>query len=80
MDKLIGCSNLSTILIVSYEMISRAATKFADVAFDLLVCDEAHRLKNLNGRLREQVSYLSKMRFRLTTEVVQGLKKHLKNL
>lgn len=46
---------MSVIAIVSYEMIARTASKLSVVSIELLVCDEAHRLKNLNGRLREQV-------------------------
>ncbi|PIO67141.1 protein, SNF2 family, partial [Teladorsagia circumcincta] len=42
-------------LIISYEMALRYAEKLAAVRFDILVCDEGHRLKNINGKLRHAV-------------------------
>ncbi|KAK6016207.1 SNF2 family protein, partial [Ostertagia ostertagi] len=39
-------------LIISYEMALRYTEKLAAVRFDILVCDEGHRLKNINGKLR----------------------------
>merc|ERR1719427_297281 len=34
------------VLVVSYEMLVRAETELKEVKWDMLVCDEAHRLKN----------------------------------
>ncbi|EJD73968.1 type III restriction enzyme [Loa loa] len=48
-------------------MIARTAAKLAFLSIDLLVCDEAHRLKNLNGRLREQLQILHAQRRLLLT-------------
>ncbi|KAK6040839.1 hypothetical protein COOONC_21656 [Cooperia oncophora] len=45
-------------LIISYEMALRYIEKLAAVRFDILVCDEGHRLKNINGKLRRAVSSL----------------------
>ncbi|VDN17626.1 unnamed protein product [Gongylonema pulchrum] len=66
-DKLIGYPKLSTILIISYDLLARVIEKFAGVSIELLVCDEAHRLKNLNGRLREQMYRLNAHRRLLLT-------------
>ncbi|VDO32063.1 unnamed protein product [Brugia timori] len=65
--KLISYRNTSMIAIVSYEMIARTAAKLSVVSVDLLVCDEAHRIKNLNGRLREQLQILHAQRRLLLT-------------
>ncbi|XP_064461046.1 DNA repair and recombination protein RAD54B-like isoform X2 [Ornithodoros turicata] len=40
--------SLYPVLILSYEMCVRCAESLSNVTFDLLVCDEAHRLKNAN--------------------------------
>ncbi len=34
------------VLIISYEMLVRAEEELKQVRWDLMVCDEAHRLKN----------------------------------
>ncbi|KAL3983070.1 SNF2 N-terminal domain family protein [Acanthocheilonema viteae] len=66
-EKLISYRNTPIIAIVSYDMIARTAAELSAVSIDLLVCDEAHRLKNLNGRLREQLQNLHAQRRLLLT-------------
>ncbi|KAK5964477.1 DNA repair and recombination protein RAD54B [Trichostrongylus colubriformis] len=45
-------------LIISYEMALRNVEKLAAIQFDILVCDEGHRLKNINGKLRQALDSL----------------------
>lgn len=45
------------VALMSYEMVSRSFALLSRRSFGLVVCDEAHRLKNLNGRLRQQVCF-----------------------
>uniref|UniRef100_A0A915PWM0 DNA repair and recombination protein RAD54-like n=1 Tax=Setaria digitata TaxID=48799 RepID=A0A915PWM0_9BILA len=66
-EKLISYPKLSVVIIISYEMVTRTAAKLSAMPIDLLVCDEAHRLKNLNGRLREQLQSLHVQRRLLLT-------------
>ncbi|EFP00468.1 hypothetical protein CRE_21743 [Caenorhabditis remanei] len=40
-------------LIISYDLAQRHAEKLEMCRFDVLVCDEGHKLKNLDGRLRK---------------------------
>uniref|UniRef100_A0A1I7SXR4 DNA repair and recombination protein RAD54-like n=1 Tax=Caenorhabditis tropicalis TaxID=1561998 RepID=A0A1I7SXR4_9PELO len=40
-------------LIISYDMAQRHVDKLAIIHFDVLVCDEGHKLKNLDGKLRK---------------------------
>ncbi|VDM73242.1 unnamed protein product [Strongylus vulgaris] len=44
-------------LVISYEMALRYIEKLASVHFDMLVCDEGHRLKNINSKLRQAVGF-----------------------
>ncbi|GMS96762.1 hypothetical protein PENTCL1PPCAC_18937, partial [Pristionchus entomophagus] len=50
---------ITPFLVVSYDMALRYALTLASCQFDLLVCDEGHRLKNASGKLREALCSLS---------------------
>lgn len=49
------------VLIISYETFRMHAQKFADIpaCCDLLICDEAHRLKNANSQINKALSSLT---------------------
>ncbi|XP_066914123.1 DNA repair and recombination protein RAD54B-like [Clytia hemisphaerica] len=46
------------VMIISYEMVTRCIDDIRKVAFDLLVCDEAHILKNTNVKITSIISGL----------------------
>ena len=49
------------VLILSYEMFTRAFTSIDEyLTFDLLVCDEGHRLKNSGGKASQYLASMSK--------------------
>ncbi|GMT24601.1 hypothetical protein PFISCL1PPCAC_15898, partial [Pristionchus fissidentatus] len=50
---------ITPFLVVSYDMALRYAPALSSCQFDLLVCDEGHRLKNSSGKLREALCSLS---------------------
>ncbi|CAI4229482.1 unnamed protein product [Auanema sp. JU1783] len=54
-------------MIMSYEMAARYAEKLIPIRFDIMVCDEAHRLKNMKGKLRESLLSLCVTRRLLLT-------------
>ncbi|KIH67063.1 hypothetical protein ANCDUO_02606, partial [Ancylostoma duodenale] len=54
-------------LIISYEMALRYIEKLMAVRFDILVCDEGHRLKNINTKLRQALDSLGIPRRMLLT-------------
>jgi len=49
----------SNILIISYEMFMRCIENIQKVRFGLLICDEAHRLKNANIKTSALISGLN---------------------
>ncbi|XP_077532436.1 DNA repair and recombination protein RAD54B-like isoform X2 [Haemaphysalis longicornis] len=55
------------VLILSYEMYMRVGSSLAAVNFDLLICDEAHRLKNANIKTTESLQNLETLRRILLT-------------
>ncbi|CAJ0602665.1 unnamed protein product [Cylicocyclus nassatus] len=54
-------------LVISYEMALRYIDKLISVRFDILVCDEGHRLKNINSKLRLALDSLAVTRRLLLT-------------
>ncbi|KHN82184.1 DNA repair and recombination protein RAD54B [Toxocara canis] len=55
------------VLLISYEMAIRCAEQLGRSSFALMICDEAHRLKNHNGHLRLFISRLRTERRLLLT-------------
>ena len=41
-------SPIYPVIIISYEMFVRSVEDIRKISFDLIVCDEGHRLKNTN--------------------------------
>lgn len=42
-------------LVISYDLAQRHVEKLKIIRFDVMVCDEGHKLKNLDGKLRKTV-------------------------
>ncbi|GFY72511.1 DNA repair and recombination protein RAD54B [Trichonephila inaurata madagascariensis] len=56
-----------TVLIISYEMFSRSSNLLSPISFDLVICDEGHRIKNLNIKISNVVNCLKTNRRVLLT-------------
>ncbi|XP_063780181.1 DNA repair and recombination protein RAD54B [Pseudophryne corroboree] len=52
-------SPLYSVLIISYEMLLRSLEQIQSLAFDLIICDEGHRLKNSSIKTTSALSSLS---------------------
>ena len=65
--------NTAPVLIMSYEMLVRAEEEVKGVRWDLIVCDEAHRLKNSEIKTSSSLARLSCTRKLLLTGTERGL-------
>lgn len=48
----------NSVIIISYEMFIKYHTEISEIAFDLIVCDEGHRLKNNNVKAAKVIIHL----------------------
>ncbi|XP_014244880.1 DNA repair and recombination protein RAD54B-like [Cimex lectularius] len=61
------------VMIISYEMFLRCFDEIKDIKFDLMICDEGHRLKNSNIRTNNVLNEMNcKRRILLTGTPVQN--------
>lgn len=51
----------NSVMIISYEMFMRYHTEINEIAFDLIVCDEGHRLKNSSIKAAKVITYLIRL-------------------
>jgi DNA repair and recombination protein RAD54B len=64
---------LSPVMIISYEMFLRCHEKIQDIRFDLVVCDEGHRLKNAGRKTTTAINGLpTRRRIVLTGTPIQN--------
>ncbi|XP_020287308.1 DNA repair and recombination protein RAD54B-like isoform X2 [Pseudomyrmex gracilis] len=63
----------NSVMIISYEMFSRCHTEISEITFDLIVCDEGHRLKNSNVKAAKLLHEMEcKRRIILTGTPIQN--------
>ncbi|XP_076685575.1 DNA repair and recombination protein RAD54B isoform X2 [Andrena cerasifolii] len=63
----------SSIMIISYDMLIRSEEEIKEIAFDLIVCDEGHRLKNNEIKAAKVLSNMDcKRRILLTGTPIQN--------
>ncbi|KAG8185030.1 hypothetical protein JTE90_017053 [Oedothorax gibbosus] len=55
------------VLIISYEQFLRSSELLSSISFDLVICDEGHRIKNINIKISSVVNCLSTTRRILLT-------------
>jgi DNA repair and recombination protein RAD54B len=48
---------VSPVMVVSYEMLVRCFDEVQQINFDLVVCDEGHRLKNAGNKTSSVISF-----------------------
>jgi SNF2 family DNA or RNA helicase len=69
------------VMITSYEVIMKDISIFAQFEYNLLIVDEAHRLKNANSKLQQALAQLtSKFRILLTGTPLQNTIEELQAL
>lgn len=54
-----GRLNIYQVLIINYEKVSTYFNELADIKFDLLVCDEGHRLKSSSNKVMNHLTNLA---------------------
>lgn len=52
-------SPLCSVLIISYDLVIRCQNEMEQISFDLLICDEGHRLRNANIKANSVLASLS---------------------
>ncbi|XP_025264206.1 DNA repair and recombination protein RAD54B [Camponotus floridanus] len=63
----------NSVLIISYEMLVKSHVEIKEITFDLLVCDEGHRLKNSNIKAAKLLHEINcKKRIMLTGTPIQN--------
>ncbi|XP_018402156.1 PREDICTED: DNA repair and recombination protein RAD54B-like, partial [Cyphomyrmex costatus] len=63
----------NSVMIISYEMFVKCHIEINEIAFDLIVCDEGHRLKNSNVKAAKMLNEIScKKRIILTGTPIQN--------
>lgn len=63
----------NSVMIISYEMFIKYHTEISEIAFDLIVCDEGHRLKNSNVKAAKLLQEINcKKRIILTGTPIQN--------
>ncbi|XP_077986095.1 DNA repair and recombination protein RAD54B-like [Glandiceps talaboti] len=68
-----GKSTIYPVMIISYEMVIRSFNDVSQIHFDLLICDEGHRLKNSTIKTTSMINNLNiKRRVVLTGTPIQN--------
>ncbi|CAB3409155.1 unnamed protein product [Caenorhabditis bovis] len=57
-DRFISTSRNHPYMVISYDMALRYTRKLKDIHFDIIVCDEGHKLKNKDGKMRKSLASL----------------------